>query len=75
MSLIKTAKWAAGVSARAAVDVTRWALIQVEKMGESHSCSQLYQNVKDASTMETIFTNIELSELPKDHIHHDNDTV
>jgi hypothetical protein len=75
MSLIKTARWAAGISTRAAMDITRWMLLKVEQMGEGHLCSQLYQNAKDASTMQTIFNDIELSELPKDHIHHDNDTV
>ena len=75
MSLIKTTKWAAGVTSKIAIDLTRWALLHIERMGENHSCSQLYQNVKDVATMETIFSDIELSDLPKDHIHHDNDTV
>ena len=75
MSILKTARWAAGVSSRLLLDATRWTLVKVECMGESHLCSQLYNDVKDASTMQTIFNDIDLSELPKDHIHHDNDTV
>ena len=75
MSLVNTARWAASVSSRLAMDVAIWTLTKVEKMGEGHLCSRLYTDVKDASTMETIFNEVELSELPKDHIHHDSDTV
>jgi hypothetical protein len=75
MSLVRTARWAASVGSRLTMDMAVWMLTKVEKMGEGHLCSRLYTNVKDASTMETIFSDIELSELPKDHIHHDNDTV
>ena len=75
MSLVRTARWAASVGSRAIVDVAVWTLTKVEKMGEAHACSQLYSDVKDASTMDSIFNDIDLSELPKDHIHHDNDIV
>ena len=74
MSLIRTARWAAGVSTRAAIDLARWTLFKIEKMGESHMCSRLYDNAKDAATMSSIFDKMDLSEN-KGHIHHDNDTV
>jgi len=75
MSLVRTARWAASVGSRLAMDMAIWTLTKAEKMGEGHLCSRLYTDVKDASTMETIFDNVELSEFPKDHIHHDNNTV
>tara|TARA_Y100000817_G_C16662272_1_gene457707 strand:- start:85 stop:312 length:228 start_codon:yes stop_codon:yes gene_type:complete len=75
MSLVRTARWAASVGSRLAMDMAIWTLTKVEKMGEGHLCSRLYTDVKDASTMDSIFNDIELSELPKDHIHHDNSTV
>ena len=74
MSLIRAARWAAGVSTRAAIDLARCTLFKIEKMGESHICSRLYDNVKDAATVASIFDKMDLSEN-KDHIHHDNDTV
>tara|TARA_R100000808_G_C2038059_1_gene78888 strand:+ start:348 stop:575 length:228 start_codon:yes stop_codon:yes gene_type:complete len=75
MSLVNTARWAASVGSRLAMDMAIWTLTKVEKMGEGHLCSKLYTDIKHASTMESIFDNVELSELPKDHIHHDNNTV
>tara|TARA_Y100000817_G_C16526526_1_gene398092 strand:+ start:366 stop:593 length:228 start_codon:yes stop_codon:yes gene_type:complete len=75
MSILKTSRWAASVGSRLAVDIAIWTLTKVEKMGEGHLCSRLYTDMKDAATMGTIFDDIELSDLPKDHIHHDNDTV
>ena len=75
MSLVRTARWAASVGSRLTVGIAVWMLTKVEKMGEGHLCSRLYSDIKDASTMQTIFNDIELSDLPKDHIHHDNDTV
>ncbi len=75
MSLINTARWVASVSSRLTMDIVILMLTKVEKMGEGHLCSRLYTEMKDASTMQTIFNDIELSDLPKDHIHHDNDTV
>ena len=75
MSLVKTTKWAAGVGSRLLFDIARWTLLKIENMGENHICSNLYENVKDASTMGTIFNDMDLSDLPKDHIHHDNKTV
>ncbi len=74
MSLVNTARWAASVGSRLAMDVAIWTLIKVEKMGEGHFCSRLYANTKDAATMDSLFNNINLTEN-KDHIHHDNDTV
>jgi hypothetical protein len=75
MSLINTTRWVASVSSRLTMDIVVWMLTKVEKMGEGHLCSRLYTEMKDASTMQTIFNDIELSDLPKDHIHHDSDTV
>ena len=75
MSILRTAHWAVSVGSRLAVDIAIWTLTKVEKMGEGHLCSRLYSDMKDASTMGTIFDDIELSDLPKDHIHHDNNTV
>ena len=65
----------ASVSSRLTMDIVVWMLTKVEKMGEGHLCSRLYTEMKDASTMQTIFNDIELSDLPKDHIHYDSDTV
>jgi hypothetical protein len=74
MSLIKTTKWAASVGFRLTQDVAIWALRKIEKLGEGHSCSQLYKDAKDVATVGTIFNRIDLTEN-RDHIHHDNDTV
>ena len=37
-------------------------LFKIEKMGESHMCSRLYDNAKDAATMTSIFDKMDLSE-------------
>ena len=74
MSLINTARWAASVGSRLAMDMAIWTLTKVEKMGEGHLCSKLYTDAKDAATMDSLFNKIDLTEN-KDHIHHDNNTV
>jgi hypothetical protein len=74
MSLINTARWAASVGSRLAMDMAIWTLTKVVKMGEGHLCSRLYTDAKDAATMGSLFDNMNLTEN-KDHIHHDNETV
>jgi len=74
MSLVNTARWAAGVGSRLVLDMTKWTLLKIERMGEGHICSNLYKDAKDCATMGSIFEKMDLSEN-KDHIHHDNDTV
>jgi hypothetical protein len=74
MKIIKTAHWVASVGSRFAIDTTRWALLKIEKMGESHLCSTLYDNTRDAATMDSLFNKMSLAEN-QEHIHHDNETV
>ena len=74
MSLVNTARWAAGVGSRLMLDITKWTLLKIERMGEGHTCSSLYKDTKDFATMDSIFEKMNLSEN-KDHIHHDNNTV
>ena len=65
MSLINTARWAAGVTSRLVTDFAIWTLDRASKR---------FADVHDAATVGRIFDAIDLAEN-KDHIHHDNNTV
>ena len=65
MSLVNTARWAAGVTSRLVSDLAIWTLDHAAKR---------FADVHDAATVGRIFKDIDLSEN-KDHIHHDNNTV
>jgi hypothetical protein len=65
MSLINTARWAAGVTSRLVSDLAIWTLDRAAKR---------FADVHDAATVGRIFDDIDLAEN-KDHIHHDNNTV
>lgn len=65
MSLINTARWAAGVTSRLVSDLAIWTLDRATKR---------LADIHDTATVGRIFDDFNLTEN-KDHIHHDNDTV
>tara|TARA_R100001594_G_scaffold126108_1_gene163236 strand:+ start:461 stop:658 length:198 start_codon:yes stop_codon:yes gene_type:complete len=65
MSLINTARWAAGFASRLVGDFAIWTLDRVTKR---------FADMHDAATVGKIFKDMDLTET-KDHIHHDNNTV
>ena len=65
MSLVNTARWAAGVTSRLVRDLAIWTLDRATKR---------FADIHDAATVGRIFKDMDLTEN-KDHIHHDNNTV
>tara|TARA_Y100001938_G_C7802455_1_gene287788 strand:- start:202 stop:399 length:198 start_codon:yes stop_codon:yes gene_type:complete len=65
MSLVNTARWAAGVTSRLVRDLAIWTLDRATKR---------FADIHDAATVGRIFKDMDLTES-KDHIHHDNNTV
>ena len=65
MSLVNTARWAAGVTSRLVSDLAIWTLDRATKR---------FADIHDAATVGRIFKDMDLTES-KDHIHHDNNTV
>ena len=65
MSLINTARCAAGVASRLVGDFAIWALDRATKR---------FADMHDAATVGRIFKDMDLTEN-KDYIHHDNNTV
>jgi len=66
MSLINTARWAAGVTSRLVSDFAIWTLDRASKR---------LADIHDVATVGRVFDNMDLSENNREHIHHDNDTV
>jgi len=65
MSLINTARWAAGITSRLVTDIAIWTLDRASKR---------LSDVHDVATIGKMFDNVDLTEN-KEHIHHDNNTV
>jgi hypothetical protein len=65
MSLINTARWAAGITSRLVTDIAIWTLDRASKR---------LSDVHDVATIGKMFDSVDLTEN-KEHIHHDNNTV